>query len=694
MPIERVINGVVYEFPDNTSEATIRRFEAQKTGGAPAATPTPRAPAASRPQPFSTGAGSQFLQGLTFGFSDEMIAGLRAAMDPRSGRRNLSSLITGEPPEGSYESYLKAEREALRKYSEEHPVLGTAAEITGGVAPAVLTGGATLIPGLGRTLASKLGPRAASLLFGTQPTVGRMAATGAGAGAATAVGTSEKPMAELPAEAARGAAAGAAITGAAGLAGKYVVMPAFRKVKEAMGFGDANKAADIAIARALEKDGLTPDQAAARIAAVQRGEMTLADLGENTAALLRRASAAPGEARTTTKTALAAREMERVPRVSDDLRTLMSGSKDFYTDIQDLLKKRSTDAQALYDAAYSAAPAFTAQTAPEIAKLRNLPSFQTAMKAGQKRMSDLGLDLADPKNTLRGLHETKLALDDMIGTAMRAGETNQARTLINMKERLLADMEKASPEYKIARQTFAGDSEMLTAMEQGQRVYQLPELEMRKMVDRFKDSPSEYDAFRAGIAQSMLERLRAGGPSADPTKTVFPRGVEDKLRRAFRDDAAFDTFKTRLAEEQTMLATEKAGFRRTPLDVDLDTGGAGAVGAATNLLAGRPMTAGMEALRARFPNVVGMPPRIAAPTAEKLLTPAAKVDTVLDSIMSSLKQQEQDLLKATGAVGAGSALTGGLAATRPVQQQYPEESTQAPGLPPMPPGASPLGSLR
>lgn len=678
MTIERVIDGVIYEFPAGTSEAVIRRFEAQKTGGAPAApAAAPSAPAAARPKPFSTGAGSQFLQGLTFGFSDEAIAGLRSAMG-----------------QGKYEDLVKSEREALRKYGEEHPVIGTAAEIAGGVAPAILTGGASLIPGLGRTVASKFGPRAAQALVGTTPTIGRMAATGAGAGAATAVGTSEKPMSEMPAEAARGAAAGATVAGGLGLVGKYVAMPAFRKVKDAMGFGDANKAADIAIVRALEKDGLTPDQAAARIASVQRGEMTLADLGENTAALLRRASAAPGEARTTAKTALAARETERIPRVSDDLRTLMSGSKDFYTNIQDLVKKRSADAKALYDAAYSAAPAFTPQTAPEIARLRNLPSFQSAMKAGQKRMEDLGLDLADPKNTLRGLHETKLALDDMIGTAMRSGETNQARTLINMKERLLADMEKASPEYKVARQTFAGDSEMLTAMEQGQRVYQLPELEMRKMVDRFKDSPSEYDAFRAGIAQSMLERLRAGGPSADPTKTVFPRGVEDKLRRAFRDDAAFDTFKARLAEEQTMLATEKAGFRRTPLDTDLDQGGAGAVGAATNLLAGRPMTAGMEALRAQFPNVVGMPSRIATPTVEKLLTPADKTDAVLSSIMQSLKQQEQELLTATGATGAGAALTGGLAAARPVQQQFPQESTEAPGVPPMPTGGSPLGSLR
>lgn len=676
MPIERVIGGVIYEFPDGTSEATIRRFEAQKTGSASAPAAAPAAPARPRPAPFSTGAGSQFLQGLTFGFSDEAIAGLRSAFG-----------------QGNYEDLVKAEREALRKYGEEHPVIGTAAEITGALAPAIATGGASLIPGLGRTLASTVGPRAAQLLLGTQPTVGRMAGTGAVAGGTTAIGTTEKPASEWGGEAFRGAVAGGATAGSLGLAGKYIAAPAFAKVKQAMGFGDSNKAADIAIARALEKDGLTPDQAAARLLAVQRGEMTIADLGENTAALLRRASAAPGEARRTAKGELAARGAERIPRVSDDLRTLMSGSKDFYTDIQDLIKKRSTEANALYDAAYSAAPTFSAQSAPDIAKLRNLPSFQQAMRAGQRRMEDLGLDLADPKNTLRGLHETKIALDDMINTAMRAGETNQAATLISMKNRLLKDMENASPEYRIARQTFAGDMEMQTAMEQGQRVIQLPELEMRKAIDRFKNSPSEYDAFRAGIAQSMLERLRAAGPTADPAQAIFPRGTEDKLRRAFRDDDAFDAFKTRLGEERAMLQTEKAGFRRTPLDTDLDADGSG-VGAATNLLAGRPFMAGMEALRSNFPNVVGMPPRIAAPTVEKLLTPAAQTDRVLGGIMQSLKQQEQELLQATGVTGAGAALAGGLAGTRPIKQQYPEESVQQPGIPPMPPGASPLGSMQ
>jgi len=677
MPIERVIGGVIYEFPDNTPEATIRRFEATKTGGAPASSgPAPARPSGQRPAPFSTGAGSQALQGLTMGFSDEAIAGLRSAMG-----------------QGSYEDLVKAEREGLRQYREKNPVTAAGAEIAGSIAPAVVTGGAAMIPGVSRAVAQRLGPRVAQMLFGTTPSVGRMAATGAGTGAVSAVGTSEKPVSELPVEAGKGAIAGGATAGALGLVGKYAVMPAFRKVKAAMGYGDANKAADIAIVKALEKDGMTPEQAAAKLAAVERGEMTLADLGENTAALLRRSSAAPGEARRIAKTELAGREIERVPRVSEDLRTLMSGSKDFYTDVTDLIKKRSQDADALYQAAWASAPTFTPRNSRELNELRNLPTFRKAMEGGSRRMADQGLDINDPANVLRGLHETKLELDDMIEKAMTSDRgANQARILMDMKEKLLKAMERRSPEYRIARETFAGDSEMLTAMKEGQRIYQLPEMEMRKLIDRFKDSPSEFDAFRAGISQAMLERLRAGGVTADPLATVFPRGVEDKLRRAFRDDEAFDAFKTRLVEERGMLQTEKTGFRKSPVDTDLDTGASG-VGAATALAQGRPMAAMMEAARARFPNLVGVPPAVATPTVQKLLTPAAKTDRVLDSIMQSLKQQEQELLTATGATGTTAGIAGALGAARGIPQQYPEDSVAVPGTLPGPTPASPLQQL-
>jgi hypothetical protein len=682
MTIERVIDGKIYEFPEGTPEATIRRFTLNKAGTPDATAPVaPVRPQAKRPEAMMPGAAGQALQGLTMGFSDEAIARLRS--------------LGGNQ---SYEDLVKAEREGLRKYAEENPRTAMASELGGALVPAVFTGGAGAVPQVSKAV----GPKLANLLFGKAPSIPRMMGYGAGSGAVTAVGTSEKPPGELGGEALKGGAAGAVTTGTLGLLGKYVAMPAFNKIKTSLGFGDANKAADLAIVKALEKDGMTPDQALAKMQAMSRGEITLADLGENTAALLRRATAAPSPARIAGKSELATREMERIPRVSEDLRTLMSGSKDFYTDVLDLTKKRAEEADPLYKAAWNSAPTFNPTTAPDIAKLRNLPTFKEAMKIGAKRMADNELDIADPRNTLRALHETKIALDDMIESAMREGKGGQAGTLLNMKRRLLADMEKASPEYRVARQTFAGDSELLTAMKEGQQIYTMPELDMRKLIDRFKDSPSEYDAFRAGISQAMLEKLRVAGPTADPMKSILSRDAEQKLRRAFRDDAAFDEFKNRLLQERTMLQTEKSGFRRTPLDTDLDQG-AGGVGAAANLMAGRPFTAAGDALRAQFPNLIGMSPRVAQPTTEKLLTPTAKVDTVIDSIMQSLKQQEQSLLTSSRVANAGAALTGGLAAARDPKDQYPEDTmapTRPPRIelsgmatPPAGPPPSPLGSM-
>lgn len=712
MSKERLIGGVIYEFPDNTPDAVIDRFEANKTGqpavpvtGGGAALPMPgrgvRPPTGGdikgrRPEALLPGPINAALQGATMGFSDEAIAGIRAAMDPRSSRRTLSSLITNEPAPGSYESYVKAEREAIRKYAEEHPNVSTGLEMAGAVAPALATMGATGLPSAlragyaairGAPAVAQAAPAAAKAVA---PSLARMTGLGALQGGVTAVGTSEKPMGELPLEFGLGTVSGGATALGLGALGKYVAMPAFRTIKSALGFGNADKAADFAIARALQKDGMTPEMAAAKIASMQRGEMTLADLGENTAALLRKASAAPGEARMATKSALVTRETERIPRVSDDLRSLMSGSKDFYTDVQDLIRKRSSEAESLYQAAWDSGAKFGPKTAPDIERLRNLPSFKEAMKAGAKRMEDLGLDITDPKQTLRALHETKLALDDMIKSKVQSGASNEARTLISMRDRMLRDMENAAPEYRTARLAYAGDSEMLTAMEEGRDIYKMSEMDMRKLIDRFKDNPSEYDAFRAGIAQSMLEKLRVAGPTADPFKTVFGKDAEQKIRRAFRDDDAFDQFKVRLLEEQRMLQTEKQGFRRAAQDADLDTGAAG-VGAAAQLAAGNPVAAAMEAARTAFPRVLGMPPEMAKSTTSKLLTPAPNIDPVMSGIMQSLKEQEAMLTRAATGTDIGAGVAGQTTARRPQLPQYPQdEAFEGAGTaPPSTPGAPP-----
>ena len=670
--ITKIVNGERLEFPDGTPQAVINRVIAQKSGGM-ATMPNPmearaQAQAAmrnreSRPGPLLPGALNEVLQGASMGFSDEAIAALRAGLNPKQG----------------YEDYLKAEREGMRQYQEQNPITSTVANLGGALAPAIFTGGVGAVPAVSRTV----GPRLAGVLFGQTPSVGRMAATGAGAGAVSAVGTSEKPITEAPSEAALGAVTGGATAGTLGLLGQYVAMPAYRQIKRLMGFDDANRMADRLIVDALRKDGVDPNQALARLQGMQRGEATLADVGENTANLLRRASAAPGQARQETQQALSTRASERAPRISDDLRTLMSGSQDFYTDITDLMAKRRADADPLYKAAWANAPVITPQNAPNIWAMRNYPSFKEAMKEGMRRMADEGLPLNSPQNIFLGLHETKIALDDLIKEEIQKGRTNQAKTLMKMKERLLEDMDNASGPYKIARQAYAGDSEMLTAMNEGRNIYKMEELELRDFMQRFSKNPSEYDSFRAGIAQAMLERVRAGSPTADPLQLVFPRGSEQRIRGAFRDDQAFEEFKNRLLEERTLARTEATGLRRTPMDVD-QSGQGGGLGPVGTLATGRPVRAAVEAAQNAMPSVAGMTPETAQSAVSKLLTPSAPstnlgpdpIERTIAGILNSLQQEEAALTSSARRGQVQATVAGGLAAAREPTAQYPEDEGQ------------------
>ena len=250
-----------------------------------------------------------------------------------------------------------------------------------------------------------------------------------------------------------------------------------------------------------------------------------------------------------------------------------------------------------------------------------------------------------------------------------------------MRDRMLKDMEKASPEYGVARAAYAGDSEMLTAMKEGTKIYGMPELDMRKMIKRFEDSPSEMDAWRAGVSQAMLEKLRSAGPASDPLKALLGKDSEAKLRRAFKDDDAFDQFKTRLLEESRMLQTEKAGFRKTAQDADLD-GPAGAVGALSTLATGNPLSALTQGMSAAMPRVMGVNPNTAQAASQKLLAPISEMQPVMDSIFKSLQAEERALRVQSGLANIAGTATGALAGARPIKDQQ------------MPPGQAPSPAPR
>jgi hypothetical protein len=101
------------------------------------------------------------------------------------------------------------------------------------------------------------------------------------------------------------------------------------------------------------------------------------------------------------------------------------------------------------------------KTTAEITNLIKRPAIKNAMEAAKENAANRGMDIADPAGSMRGLHETKMALDSQIKAVKAKLERDAAGAssseldgLLNAKTNLLSFMEKISPTYKTARQSY------------------------------------------------------------------------------------------------------------------------------------------------------------------------------------------------------------------------------------------------
>lgn len=156
------------------------------------------------------------LQGVTFGFADEIEAGIR---------QFLPEVLGG----GEYGELVSEIRGGLEEFRSDNPGVAITSEVVGSVVPAVigglLTGGAATGPAIARA-ASSVTPgfvkEATKKIASTN--VGKQAALGAAGGAIYGAGVSEGGIAERLPGAAIGAATGAGVGGTLGAV--------FPKIKE------------------------------------------------------------------------------------------------------------------------------------------------------------------------------------------------------------------------------------------------------------------------------------------------------------------------------------------------------------------------------------------------------------------------------------------------------------------------------
>jgi hypothetical protein len=420
-------------------------------------------------------------QGLTFGFSDEIAGGIAATFLAPFSDETFDEIYDRQVEEGIFG------RENIRIGQEKHPVLSFAGELVGG-----------LPTGLGMF-------KAGSTVLKNAPKLAKYAGIGAAEGAIYGAGVAGEGGTIEGAE--KGATFGAALgpvgLGVGHVAGKLVdkvVLPVTRIATETPNteairlIRDRLYADEIDVATAQrELDKLGP-------------QAVLADLQGGVQGLAEVVATKGGRPRTLAGVVLEGRQRGQQQRVLENTGVDPNDIGTFRMNVHQLIKNRKTQAGPYYRRAYQT---FIAPDTPrtiitsavgkdgqlvedtvttslteilEIIPKRFHRKAKTFMEQDIAYLDELKRSFPDTPagrrdalqafrrgNTsgIRYYDHLKRALGNEIGIKVKAGAFAEVRNLENQQNRLLDYLDQASPDFRKAREIFAGERELSTAVEYG-----------------------------------------------------------------------------------------------------------------------------------------------------------------------------------------------------------------------------------
>ena len=477
-------------------------------------------------------------QGLMMGWGDEAEAWLRSKLG-----------------DNDYEPELKQVQSEYGKYSAENPSSSTALEFAGGALPAVFVPEVTLpkILGSAATGAYKRG-------------MGLGALQGAIAGA----GNAKEGERTLGAEygAASGAALGAAIPALTRSGGAAINWLRERLAPTESFIEDRALGK---VASAIKEDELTPsninrtvmyDQARGIPSTIANASPSLVDLADTVAQR-------SGPSGRLVDRVLGEQKAGARERVYQRARNEIS-SGNYYEDAERLADDLSAKAKPLYDAAYEHGIVDDSV----INELLNSPRFKSAFREGKQIAKDRqtvararGEDpseyqLVDVYNSdpitgtpirtlpdVRTLDYIKKGIDSKIDTLFKAGKKTDALNLKDMRNELLNRLDDIVPAYKTARREYAGDKEVINAMEKGYKDFpHLDHEEVQSMVEKM--SNAEKEAFKTGVVRNIHSIVMDPSNNMNAAaKVIQSPETQKSLSVLFDSPAHFDLFKSAMLRE-------------------------------------------------------------------------------------------------------------------------------------------------
>lgn len=342
-------------------------------------------------------------------------------------------------------------------YSEQNPYLYGAGRVTGAIIP-----GTAAVKGAGALPSFLRNATASRYATGT--------ALGAGSGFITPEDTGKTGTDLYKAQAIKGAIGG--VLGPLATGAGDVVSYAGKLSKRLLEpFYESGK--DRIVGRALvEAAGGESDKAIARIRnykpTIAGAEPSMSEVARvpSLAALERSAIATNPEVANMVATRTASRDLLR----KDYIENLagMNGEKKALETIRDLT------ADVNYQKAFDTKMSFKevpTELLAEKDKLLQTPAIKRAVTEATEIIANKGLNVKNPTQSIQGLHQVKLALDDQISKLnkpdMTTIEKNKLDGITAAKERLLSFLEspQISPAYENARKVYAAQSKPIKEME-------------------------------------------------------------------------------------------------------------------------------------------------------------------------------------------------------------------------------------
>lgn len=519
------------------------------------------------------------LQGLTFGFSDEAEAAVKTLLNKKPYEQNLSAIQFSK-----------------EQFEYEEPVKAAVAEVAGSIPTAFLAGASAVrtaqaLPSVTRALQTL--PTSAKGIAGV---------TGAGAtfGGITGAGTAE------PGQRLEGAKTGAqtgAILAPVTLGLAKAGGGAVKTVSEKLGIPEGaakivEATKDIPIVKSitgktaeylnLGKDAIQRRADTKIIQALQRDNLSIQDIktsmdtirangykpetilefgGKATKQLGETVASYPG-ARATAETLVEERKSGAANRILTDFQQAFKVDADPLDIANNVIKLRQSTSAPLYQAAYQKDALIGGEA---IDKLMQDPAFKRAYdranRLAQREVDEAGNiigtalpELKEKGNVfdLRTIDRIKRGIDAEINFSKlpTSGlEKTEVDSIKNLRSVFMSNVDNQAPvEYKQARQAFAGQSEILDAIENGKNFFDIDARQLKNIYSKL--SPSEKDGFSVGAYDAIRMKIREGNDGIDVVRRTFGSAEKrDQIKELIGKDA-FDTLNTQLTREKDIRATD------------------------------------------------------------------------------------------------------------------------------------------